>query len=125
MLHLAVAEAQRLHVDRDNDSAAVELLGEHWSGLLVDPKALRAAVEWTVETRRLAGPLITQAALHRLAHAEVDGSDLREAVWRWKSALDQLLMQFETERRSTIAADLEARFDDASERIARLLESQG
>ena len=123
--HLAVAEAQRLRVDRDNDSAAVELLGEHWSGLLVDPKALRSAVEWAVETRRLAGPLITQAALHRLAHAEVDGSDLREAVWRWKSALDQLLMQFEIDRRSTIAADLEARFDDASERIARLLECRG
>ncbi len=123
--HLAVAEAQRLRVDRDNDGAAVELLGEHWSGLLVDPKALRSAVEWVVETRRLAGPLITQAALHRLAHAEVDGSDLREAAGRWKSALDQLLMQFETERRSTIAADLEARFDDASERIARLLECRG
>ncbi len=123
--HTSTGEANRLRVESEEDAAATLILGKAWVALSAEPHALRSAVRWSIEARSLAGPLLTQAAVQRLAHAEVDSTALREALARWEAVLAQLLLQFEEDRRSTIAADLEGRFDDAVDRIARLTDSRG
>jgi very-short-patch-repair endonuclease len=124
-LHEAIGEAAMLIAKGEDDTEAHEDLGPHWSAATVDPEALERATRWAVDVQVLLDGSISRRAAQRLVSMTPAAADLDRSLSQWNAGRDRLLSSFQTSRRSTIAADLDADFSDARALLERLRDTRG
>ena len=92
-----------------------ELLGDRYAKLDTEWAVLRAALSWAAMLRDLAEAPFSDAAAERVQRAELEWSELDDALARWYRARDQLLDNFEDKGAAALREELDTAFNDAVE----------